>query len=240
MDWRSYGRIAAHVDLVTSPAQYMLDNIERAVGAPIGGVAIHNAYNRLMRDAIAATSRRRESSTVRFLSIGRLSAEKRLGVLIRAFKKANLPDAELVIVGDGDQRRRLHALADNHPNIDFRGHLNDRTALAYELANADAMVLSSYRFDVQGMVIIEAALAGLPTIYCDDRLTTGLTEESALLTEPDYRSLARGLATMADPEIRSRYSAATAKLVEALSPAIMAQRYLDAYAEATERKAARG
>ena len=240
MDWRSYGWIAAHVDLVTSPAQYMLDNIERAVGQGIDGLAIPNAYNRPMRDAIAATTRQRDSDTVRFLSIGRLSAEKRLGVLIKAFKKANLPNAELVIVGDGDQRRKLHAIAGDNPNIDFRGHLRDRDAIAYELANADALVLSSYRFDVQGMVIVEAALAGLPTIYCDDRLTTGLTEESALLTEPDYRSLARGLIRMADPEVRARYSAATSELVEKLSPATMAASYLSAYEEAIERKAARG
>lgn len=240
MDWRSYGWIAAHVDLVTSPAQYMLDNIERAVGKAIGGVAIPNAYNRTMRDAIGATRRQRGSEGVRFLSIGRLSAEKRLPVLIRAFKEANLPDAELVIVGDGDQRRRLQAEAGSHPRIDFRGHLSDRHALASEFANADALVLSSYRFDVQPMVIVEAALAGLPTVYCDDRLTTGLTAQSALLTEPDHRSLAQGLITMADPQTRARYSAATAELVEKLSPDVMAAAYLDAYAEAIQRKATRG
>lgn len=241
MDWRSFGWIAAHVDVVTSPAQYMLDNIERAVGGPIDGVAIPNAYNRPMRDAIAATQRRRGADdVVRFLSIGRLSAEKRLSVAIKAFKKANLPNAELVIVGDGDQRRALHALADGHPGIDFRGHLSDRAAIAYELANADALVLSSYRFDVQPMVIVEAALAGLPTIYCDDRLTTGLTASSSLLTEPDYRSLARGMATMADPLVRREYSRGTAELVELMSPATMAASYLKVYQDAIERKAAGG
>lgn len=240
MDWRSYGWIAAHVDLVTSPAQYMLDNIERAVGGPIDGIAIPNAYNRPMRDAIAATTRNRRSDTVRFLSIGRLSAEKRLSVLIKAFKKANLPNAELVIVGDGDQRKKLQALAGDFPGIDFRGHLSDRSAIAYELANADTLVLSSYRFDVQPMVIVEAALAGLPTLYCDDRLTTGLTDSSALLTEPDYRSLARGMAKMADPQTRAAYSAATVELVEKMSPATMAASYVAAYNEAIERKAARG
>lgn len=100
MDWRSLGWIAAHADAVTSPAAYMLENIEAAVAQPIGGTVIPNASAVTIVDG--AAQRREERHGIRFLSIGRLAKEKRLDVIIRAFNRARIPDAELVIVGDGD------------------------------------------------------------------------------------------------------------------------------------------
>ncbi len=105
--------------------------------------------------------------------------------MIKAFRRAALPRAELVIVGDGDQRDRLKRLARGCDTIDFRWHLSSTSALAYEFRNADALVLSSYRFDSQALVIAEAVSAGLPVMYCDDRLTVGVSPRTALLTGPD-------------------------------------------------------
>lgn len=231
MDWRSFARIADLVDAFAVPSRFMLDFIEQASGGPVRGCVIPTGYNRGIKEAIDKASRERTDDTVRFLSIGRLSREKRLDVLITAFRKAAIPNSELVLIGDGDQRDELRSLSRGADNIDFRWHLKDLDAIAWELVNADALVLASYRFDSQGLVINEAVAAGLPVIYCDDRLSTGVTPQSALLTGPDIDSLAAGMVTMADPVVRAGYAAGARAIIDTVSPERTAEKYVKLYTD---------
>lgn len=237
MDWRSFAKIAERVTAFSTPSQFMLDYIQLASKRELNGRVIPTGYNRGIKEAIDATVRDRTDDKVRFLSVGRLSREKRLDVLITAFRKAAIPNSELVMVGDGDQRDLLRSLSRGADNIDFRWHLKDLDAIAYELVNADALVLSSYRFDSQGLVISEAVAAGLPVIYCDDRLSTGLTPQSSLLTDPDIDSLAQGMIKMADPDIRAAYALHSRDLVAEVSPERTAERYLQFYTDAISEAA---
>lgn len=239
-DWKSFAQIAQRVDAYTVPSPFMRDLIDEAAGEPLASHVVPTGYNRGMLHAIGDTVRERTDERVRFLSIGRLAKEKRLDVLIKAFRAADLPNAELVIVGDGDQRDRLKALAAGADNIDFRWHLSSLSAIAYELVNADALVLSSYRFDSQALVITEAVAAGLPVMYCDDRLTVGTTTGNALLTGPDVRSMAAGFAGLMDPLRRRRMGAASAALLQDLSPQRTAERYVRAYNDLLEKRMTRG
>ncbi|WP_040284354.1 glycosyltransferase [Tessaracoccus massiliensis] len=228
MDWRSLGWIAAHVDAVTSPAQYMLDNIEAAVAQPILGRVIPNAS---MDTLVAgAAERRHPRAAIRFLSIGRLAKEKRLDVVVRAFNRAAIPGAELIIVGDGDQRTRLEALAG--PEVSFLGALRDRDAVAEQFREADALVLGSYRFDVQPMVILEAGAAQLPVLYCDDRLTAGLSAETSHLVAPNMQALAKGMQELAEPRRLDALRAGYGRVDVRLRPADMARAYVEVYEEA--------
>lgn len=229
MDWASFADLAGKVDAHTVPSPFMNDLINEAAGREMNGFVVPTGYNERMKVAIDEARRTRTDTRVRFLSVGRLAKEKRLDVLIKAFNRANLPEADLVIVGDGDQRNALRTLADGNPRIDFRGHLGSLEAIAFELRNADALVLSSYRFDSQGLVITEAVAAGLPVMYCDDRLTEGLSPETSWLTGPDISSMAQGLAAMCDPVRRARLAAATPALLPSLSADRMAQRYMSVY-----------
>ncbi len=229
MDWASFADLAGKVDAHTVPSTFMLDLINEAAGRELNGFVVPTGCNERMKAAIDAAARTRHDGKVRFLSVGRLAKEKRLDVLIRAFLLADEQDAELVIIGDGDQRRALRALAGDDPRIDFRGHLGSLDAIAAELRNADVLALSSYRFDSQGLVIIEAVAAGLPVMYCDDRLTVGLTRESSHLTGPDIASIARGIRAMCDPDLRQRLAAAAPALIPSLSADRMAERFVTVY-----------
>ena len=231
MDWASFADLASKVDAFTVPSPFMKELIETAARRALPGFVVPTGYNRGMKEAIDQAPREREDDRIRFLSIGRLAKEKRLDVLIKAFRAAHAPDAELVIIGDGDQRDKLRKLAAGDPRIDFRGHMRGVDAIAYEL------VLASYRFDSQALVITEAVAAGLPVLYCDDRLTVGLSEASALLTQPDISSLARGFEQLCDRQRLQRMSAATAELLPGLSPTTTAEKYLEVYRFAMEQKA---
>ena len=236
MDWASFADLAGKVDAYTVPSPFMKDLITEAAGAALNGFAVPTGYNERMKLAIDQSERVRTDDRVRFLSVGRLAKEKRLDVLIKAFIAADHPLADLVIVGDGDQRNALRALAGGHPHIDFRGHIGSLDAIAFELLNADVMALSSYRFDSQGLVITEAVAAGLPVMYCDDRLTVGLSPETAHLTGPDIKSIAAGIHDMCDPAMRREMAAATASLLPSLSAERMAERYVAVYRSVREGK----
>ena len=107
---------------------------------------------------------------------------------------------------------------------------DDAALIAQEIADADVFVLASYRFDTQGMVLAEAAAAGTPILYCDDRLSVGVSGENALLTGPSAAELAAGMAELADaPERLVAMSKASKRLGATLTAEAMAERYLAVY-----------
>ena len=236
VDWMGFAAIADQVDGYTVPAPFMRDMIELCRDHRGQGHVVPTGVNRQIVDVLRDMPRQRSDQRVRFLSMGRLAKEKRLDVMVKAFKRANLADAELVIVGDGDQRFKLRDLARGYP-IDFRGHMSGVDALAYELRNADALVLTSYRFDSQALVISEAVAAGLPVLYCDDRLTVATSPKTALLTGPDVKSLAHGFQRLMDAELRADMARATSAKLPELMPDRTAERFVEAYEELIERKA---
>jgi glycosyltransferase involved in cell wall biosynthesis len=96
-----------------------------------------------------------------FLYVGRLDAEKGLDVLVRAFDRV---PGELVLAGSGSEEGRLKQLASE--DVRFVGPL-DRDQLLEWYARADVFVLPS-RSEPWGMVLNEAAAAGLPLVATED------------------------------------------------------------------------
>jgi glycosyltransferase involved in cell wall biosynthesis len=94
---------------------------------------------------------------VTFLCVSRLSPEKGVDVLVRAFD--GVP-GELALVGDGPDRERVAALAG--PNVRLLGRV-ERDELVDWYASADAFVMPS-RSETWGMAMQEAAAAGLPLV----------------------------------------------------------------------------
>lgn len=100
-----------------------------------------------------------------FVTVGRLSTEKNQARLIRAFAAvhAEHPRARLLIVGYGPLRERLEAQLRSAGLAEaafLTGALMNPFAV---LAAADCFVLSS-DYEGQPMVLLEAALAGLPIV----------------------------------------------------------------------------
>jgi glycosyltransferase involved in cell wall biosynthesis len=94
--------------------------------------------------------------------VGRLTHGKGFDVLIEAFRRAALPQARLVIVGDGGQRDRLERLAAGLPTA-FTGFRQD----AKDWFQAFDLFVSTSRREPFGRVIIEALDAGTPVIASD-------------------------------------------------------------------------
>lgn len=93
--------------------------------------------------------------------VGRLSHKKGFDVLIDAFKQAALPNAKLVILGEGSERKRLQRMCTPRISLPgFRANIKD-----YYQA-FDLFVCAS-RVEPFGFVLLEALDAGVPVIASD-------------------------------------------------------------------------
>jgi len=167
------------------------------------------------------------------VAVGRLSFQKGFDVLIRAHAQAR-PRAmhRLLIVGDGEDRSKLEALADElgvadtvaMPGFD----LNPYRAMR----SADALCLSS-RWEGMPTVLVEALLLGCPVIATDCVEGVGAVLEhgayGALVPSGDTGALADALVQhLADPGTLKAKAVAAAPLVkERHSYDAAATRYLE-------------
>jgi glycosyltransferase involved in cell wall biosynthesis len=94
-------------------------------------------------------------------AVGRLVPRKGFDVLIRAFAAAGLPDARLVIVGDGSERRRLERLAGER--VVFAGFRRD----VKDLYQAFDLFVCPSHYEPFGRVIAEALDAAVPVVAAD-------------------------------------------------------------------------
>lgn len=98
-----------------------------------------------------------------FLYIGRLSKEKGIFTLIKAFKK--FPQLRLKIAGEGNIKNDLINYINDHKieNIEFLGFLNSNQIKEVQ-ANSSFLIIPSEWYENNPMVAIEALAMGIPII----------------------------------------------------------------------------
>ena len=115
------------------------------------------------------------------VSIGRLGKEKNVEELLIAMSKVvkEDPDAILLIVGDGPDRKDLERMARNlklEKNVDFTGAVPPKDVHAYY--QISDVFVSASTSETQGLVFIEAAANGLPFICHRDSCLRGIVDEN--------------------------------------------------------------
>jgi len=93
-------------------------------------------------------------------ALGRLEPHKGMDRLIKAFMRADMPDARLVIVGSGSAERSLRALSAEDPRIVLPGFSDEPQTW---LAAFDVFV-NAAEYEPFGLTFLEAMVAGLPVI----------------------------------------------------------------------------
>lgn len=97
-------------------------------------------------------------SKIVFIYVGRLIEIKNVNTIIEAFNKLSLPNAKLIIIGDGDKAKELRQLALCNTEILFTGRLTGDNLYAwYNIA--DALILPSM-IEPFGAVTNEALIGG--------------------------------------------------------------------------------
>src|SRR3989344_2449914 len=147
-----------------------------------------------------------------FSNIGRIGAEKNLAILIPALKKIlkTNPKARLLYVGDFDYLETLKQLvAESGVNdrITFTGRI-PRQELGAAYAASDVFVFPSV-MDTQGLVVHEAANAGLPIVYVDKYVTEAVEDgKNGFLARNSAASIADKITTLFnDDQLRKKFGA---------------------------------
>lgn len=112
------------------------------------------------------------------LFAGRLAREKRIGELLEAVAHLQMgkTDAELVIVGDGEDRERLHERArEREVSVTWLPFTENRDTMAAYYAEADALVHAGMH-ETFGYSVLEAAACGTPSVIFNG---SGLEEAAA-------------------------------------------------------------
>ncbi|MEL0082104.1 MAG: glycosyltransferase [Gammaproteobacteria bacterium] len=138
--------------------------------------------------------------------VGRLADSKDQPSWLRAFTIARqqIPDARLVIVGDGRQRDSLHALSSElgiADNVVFAGYQPN----AWRLMPAfDEFALTSVQ-EAFGMVLVEAMMAGVPIVATDvGGIGEVMGESFPLCKVGDVEGIAAELVRIAQLDAKAR------------------------------------
>ena len=101
-----------------------------------------------------------------FLYMGRISTEKNVEALLRAWRMVRLPGCRLVIVGDGPQRGILESSSDDLENVSWWGYESEEAMRVALLQCAEVFVLPSL---VEGLslALLEAMATGTACLATD-------------------------------------------------------------------------
>jgi glycosyltransferase involved in cell wall biosynthesis len=170
--------------------------------------------------------------------VGRVAHEKNIGFLVQMFAEVlkSVPDALLVIAGEGPARETLRAqvaargLAEQ---VQFAGYLERDDALLDCYAAADVFVFAS-RTETQGLVLLEAMAQGVPVVSTAELGTRSiLVEGSGALVVPEEQLAfaAAVVRVLRDPGLREAMAARGRAYAHSWSSAAMARRLADIYGE---------
>lgn len=192
------------IDRVIAPSRFMRSKLIEG-GWPEGKVeALQNfADDAILARASGVADDVTDRESPYFLFFGRLSAEKGVDVLLRAFDAAapSLPrDMRLIVVGDGPDAAEFRDLAvslDSAPRIEFAGYQTGDALQTY-VERASLAIASSRCRENMPYSIVEAFAAGTPVVGTriggiPELVTDGVT---GFACEPG------DVATMADAMVR--------------------------------------
>jgi glycosyltransferase involved in cell wall biosynthesis len=173
------------------------------------------------------------------ITVGRLVERKGHATLIDAFAavRARVPDAELVIVGDGPAHRALERRVARHalgPAVTFAGTVYPTADL---LSRAGLFVFPSL-VEPQGLALLEAYAAGLPVIASRTGGIPEMLEDGVegLLVEPgDAHGLASAMLRMlGDAALREACAAHARRRLPAFDVDAIADDYVALYQAVAE------
>ena len=197
-------RIGDHVDVVTYLGEYFRSRLARALSPAAAARMVRLAPGvdvATFRDAKPAPDVDRDQGPI-VLCVSRLVPRKGQDTLIRAWPAVRraIPDARLLLVGDGPYRGELDRLAGRlgvTGSVTFTGSVPDLAGY-YAASDVFAMPCRTRRagLDVEGLgiVYLEASAAGLPVIGGD----SGGAPDAILDGETGYVVSGRDVTALAD------------------------------------------
>jgi 1,2-diacylglycerol 3-alpha-glucosyltransferase len=177
--------------------------------------------------------------------VGRVAHEKNIAFLLHVFAavQRRVPEAVLMIAGEGPARTALEALAAQlgiAAHVWFVGYLERNSTLLDCYAAADAFVFAS-RTETQGLVLLEAMAQGTPVVSTAVLGTRSIltADCGALVVDEEVEAFAiAAIRLLSQPGLRQQLSRAAREHALRWSSLTMATRLADLYRDVVA--AARG
>lgn len=179
----------------------------------------------------------------RALYVGRVDPEKSIEKVIMAFSglATKLPEAELVIVGDGIALPKLRELAaelDVAEKVKFLGKIVPPELI--EIYRAGTVFVTASETETQGIVLIEAAATGLPLIAVDAGAVGELCrnrKNGILCPVGDVEAISRAIYKMlTDKALRQKYGRESLEIAKKHDLSRTLARFIEIYKEAIALK----
>jgi phosphatidyl-myo-inositol alpha-mannosyltransferase len=153
--------LSKSIDVAASVSQAAAETISREVG--VSSSILFNGFEMSSFHMEERSARDRP----KILFIGRLEERKGVSTLLAACKnEAEAKEWDVVIVGDGPERREVEATADALANVEFLGAVPTSTKMDL-LASADVVVAPSLRGESFGLVLLEGLASGARVVASD-------------------------------------------------------------------------
>ena len=236
------------IDGVIAPSERVLDTLlGYGVTAPIKLIPTGVNLDRyLVKDSAAEVAARRARlgyapETPVLLSLSRLAFEKNIQALIEALPDVlvAVPDAQLLIVGDGPARasleRQVRAM-NLTDHVTFVGQVdNDQVYHYYQLAD---VFVSASDSESQGLTYDEALASDLPLVVMKSDYTAELIDDPAIGTVFQQRlGLVNGIVYYLKNRLAAEDQAKRQQKLHEISAAVFADRVLAFYQECQARRA---
>ena len=232
-------------DFATMPTKQAIDGLFFATGqkldVPVAAVSNGVDLSRF-KPGVATKSiykkynLKQDVQTV--LYIGRVDPEKKVGVVVEAFLQAEVPGAQLVIVGDGVDKARLERKYSSHTAVKFLGRVvGDDLRELYKVGTVFA---TASEIETQGIVLIEAAACGLPLIAVDAGAVAEVCVdgENGYLCEPgssaEIASAMRKI--LLDEKLRAKFSKKSIEIAKEHDFETTLDRFINIYQRVIDNK----
>ena len=232
-------------DFVTMPTKQAIDNLilsrkkefKVPVAAVSNGVDLSNFKPGKASDEIYEKYKiRKNVPTVVY--VGRVDPEKKVGLVVDAFSKVleKLPEAQLLVVGDGVDRLRIEQNVKKlgaEKSIRILGRVLQPDL--YELYRVGDVFATASEIETQGIVLIEAAASGLPLIAVNAGAVSEvcITGKNGFLCEPkNVEQISDSIYNiLSDKELQKKYSKASLEIAAEHDLEKTIDKFLNIYAK---------
>lgn len=224
----AFRHVMQHSARVTAVSRWLANEASDVVAGPEPVVAP-------MPVAVNLFSPGGERASDRLLFVGRLNAQKGIELLLHALSR--MPDSavSLDVVGDGEDREALGALATGlgiASRVRWHGQV-EQSRLADFYRRATALVVPSVGEGL-GLVAVEAQLCGTPVVAFDSGGLPDVVQHDRtgiLVADVDAGALAAALGSLMDRPDRGAALGAAGRLhaLATFAPESVARRYADIY-----------
>jgi glycosyltransferase involved in cell wall biosynthesis len=192
---------------------------------------------------VPATSLRTSDRKRQAVFVGAITRSKGVHLLLEAWARAALPDFNLLLVGEGPDRKELQKEYSRVPNLMWPGRLEREEALVY-VASSRLLVFPSLAYENCPMVLLEALSVGTPAVVANHptlRMVVCNQREGLTFQAGDPQALAGALrqGLLAEEATWSSWSRAARQAhAERYSDAVNYPQLISIYRTVIERRSA--